>query len=214
MASTCGSAPKTGRFSIRRLRTRWILIAIALLANVTVAVCIGWQLYWRYVSHTQIRRLGGHFIVAAWAPLKWLQATYPRSPLEPILWKLAPPVEVILRKTKVTDDDLMALENLTSLEVIYLDNTPITDAGLTHLKSMRRLRKLSVSGTSMTDAGLSHVAGLSSLREVNLTETQVTFGGVADLHRASPRLKIRVAFDESALRNPDADLAAQAEWED
>jgi len=68
--------------------------------------------------------------------------------------------------TNVSDAQIVQLSNLTTLEVLSLNDSQVDDAALAHLGSLTALRKLSLKNTRVTDAG------------------------IADLLRALPGLKI------------------------
>lgn len=59
-----------------------------------------------------------------------------------------------INDTKVTDDGMIYLKELRSLEMILMDNTQITDAGLRHLKKLTNLESLQLRGTQITAEGV------------------------------------------------------------
>ena len=73
-------------------------------------------------------------------------------------------IGVSLRKTKVTDAELVCLKGLTNLEELELERTKVTDAGLEHLQGLTKLQWLGLAGTNVTDAGLEHLQGLTKLQ--------------------------------------------------
>jgi Leucine rich repeat len=172
----------------RRSRRKWSLFSAAVLIVMAADLWIGLPIYWQAMSLHQVGKLRGHCIVTVSPFLTWL-GTKGRWGAW-MIWKFATPVEISLAKTKIADDDLACLKNLTSLNTVYLDKTQITDAGLVHVKSLRHLKKLSLSHTPITDAGLSHLTELPNLRQINLTGTQVTDDGTHDFKKAFSRLKI------------------------
>ncbi len=92
-------------------------------------------------------------------------------------------IGVSLRKTKVTDAELVLLRGLTRLEEIDLGKTGVTDAGLVHLKGLAKLQWLGLQETKITDAGLVHLQGLTKLQWVGLAETKVTDVGLEHLKK-------------------------------
>ena len=92
-----------------------------------------------------------------------------------------PVVSVNFNRTKVTDEELLHLKALASLQTLWLQNTNITDAGLVHLKALTSLRVLNLAGTKVTDSGLEYLKGLTSLRVLNLAGTNVTDSGLVHL---------------------------------
>ncbi len=82
--------------------------------------------------------------------------------------------ELWLTDTQVTDAGLVHLKELTSLQHIGLDGTRITDEGLVHLRSLPALRILWMANTKVTDAGLAHLKDMASLEELNLYGTEIS----------------------------------------
>jgi hypothetical protein len=62
--------------------------------------------------------------------------------------------------TKITDDGLKAIENMTDMQYLFLADTPIDDAGLAHLAKFKHLQILAVGGTRVTPSGLRRLAAL------------------------------------------------------
>ncbi len=73
-----------------------------------------------------------------------------------------------------TDADLVHLERLRHLKMLYLGGGRVTDAGLEHLKSLTDLRVLILWGNPISGAGLKHLRGLGKLRHLDLNNTAVT----------------------------------------
>jgi formylglycine-generating enzyme required for sulfatase activity/Zn-dependent protease with chaperone function len=55
--------------------------------------------------------------------------------------------------SKITDEGLIHIKNLTQVRKLYLNNTQITDAGLPHLKDLTNLEALSLKGTKVSEKG-------------------------------------------------------------
>jgi hypothetical protein len=90
---------------------------------------------------------------------------------------------------KITDADLVRLQDLRELESLEIKDTAITDAGLVHLRSLGRLKHLDLHDTNITDAGLAH---LRELRLLNLQNTKVTDAGVKALQKALPHCRVEL----------------------
>ncbi|HEY7314984.1 MAG TPA: protein kinase [Gemmataceae bacterium] len=130
----------------------------------------------------------------------------------------APPLENLqelnVSGTRVADDALQALENLSNLRRLDLHQTAVTGRGLGCLARLPKLTELSLAGSKVSDllaaevgklislnrlslagctfgdAGLKHLAGLRNLMQLDLTGTQVTADGVAGLQQALPKCQV------------------------
>jgi hypothetical protein len=95
-----------------------------------------------------------------------------------------------LSYTPVSDAGLKAaLDDPSSLEILWLEGTKITDASLAMLEDARRLVHLSLDRTRVTDAGLRYLRGLPALLRVNVDRTAVTPEAMAALKAATPSLR-------------------------
>ena len=56
------------------------------------------------------------------------------------------------RRSRITDDGLAHLRNLTELDTLEAQNSQVTNAGLSHLTRIKKLRWLILDSTSVTDA--------------------------------------------------------------
>jgi hypothetical protein len=114
-------------------------------------------------------------------------------------------IGVDLSGTRVTDDTLKPIGELTTLQSLYLQETGITGAGLRYLKGMKglttlnigwnrrigtglenlegltQLQNLEMYSTGVTDEGLGHLVGLTGLQTLNLASTKVTDTGLTHL---------------------------------
>jgi len=99
----------------------------------------------------------------------------------------------------VRDDDLVGLEDLTSLQRLNLDRSRLpywsksnegrlTDATLARIGRLTKLIELSLGGQKISDAGLKNLAGLDQLRSLDLVETEITDAGLEHL-KALPNLR-------------------------
>ena len=78
------------------------------------------------------------------------------------------------RSVRPTDADLVHLERLRHLKLLYLHGGSITDNGIEHLKNMTDLRMLVLSGNPISGAGLKHLRDLGNMRHLDLNNTAVT----------------------------------------
>ncbi len=240
-------------FGIALLLRRWdrgsfqFTVITPLLLMVCVAVVGGWfgwkmqQTKRQQEAIVAIESLGGHVEYAyefsgvyhvwdAESPPSWARQLVGLDFLSPV-------VDVDLRRTRVTDDDLKQLKkhlsrlpqlknlclaythigdvgleqlkDLTSLETLYLFGTEISDDGLAHLQGLKNLRILDPSGTRITDAGLAHLKELNNLTHLWLNWTHVTDVGLAHVE-CFPHLR-ELGLEE--IRISDASLKHLEELE-
>jgi Leucine-rich repeat (LRR) protein len=76
------------------------------------------------------------------------------------------------------------------LTFLSLDDSRLTDEGLRHIGQITTLRELSLNHTRITDAGLRHLTGLKDLERLYVGDTRVTRSGCAMLHQALPKCHI------------------------
>lgn len=95
-----------------------------------------------------------------------------------------------LAANKVTDEGLKHLTGLASLQTLHLSTNKVTDAGLEHIKGLIGLKSLSISSPNVTDEGLASLGALTNLQSLCLINTSVTDEGVEELQQALPNCKI------------------------
>ncbi len=95
-----------------------------------------------------------------------------------------------LSRTKVRDEDLVALGGMKNLQSLILSKTQISDAGVAYLKGNAALEELNLYQTMVSDAGLTHLAELKSLKKVYLWMSKVTDAGVSQLAAAIPGVNV------------------------
>jgi Leucine-rich repeat (LRR) protein len=86
-----------------------------------------------------------------------------------------------LRLTKIGDEGIVRLKNLSSLQTMNLFRTQLGDKGLKHLKKLINLETLLIGGTKVSDAGLVHLRPFKKLQKLSLFQTQVSDEGIAQL---------------------------------
>jgi Leucine-rich repeat (LRR) protein len=99
-------------------------------------------------------------------------------------------VHLNLRGAEITDGGLENIAKQQTLTRLHLEKTKITDKGLEHIKGLTNLEYLNLYGTEITDAGLAQLEGLTKLKSLYLWQTKVTDEGVEKLKKALPTLKI------------------------
>ena len=114
------------------------------------------------------------------------------------LEKLAPIAKQIawlnLGRTKITDDGLRHLKDLTNLSRLHLENTAITDAGVGRLRWNTALEYLNLYGTKVTDKGLDRLKTLENLRKVYVWQTAVTDAGAEAFAKANPDIEVNTGW--------------------
>ena len=92
-------------------------------------------------------------------------------------------VEIRLRNTAVTDEQLSDLTGLDGLRRLNLPNSQITDAGLETISSaVPQLELLRLGSPRITDAGMSEIPRLKQLRFLHLIHVPITDAGLKPLH--------------------------------
>ena len=89
----------------------------------------------------------------------------------------SPVVEIIL-PPRVTDQDLVHLKRLITLQRLELSAARITDAGLANLQNLTNLKYLGLNQTDITDAGLEHLKKMAKLQTLGLGLTSVSDRGL------------------------------------
>src|SRR5262249_24306227 len=115
--------------------------------------------------------------------------------------------------TKVTDEGLKCLQNMTELTNMLLDSSPIKGRGLIHLENAKNLfwlhlandpldddefevitrlsmQQLSLTNTSLTDRSVRYLKTLHTVRQMHIGGTGITDAGAAELTAALPNCQI------------------------
>ena len=103
-------------------------------------------------------------------------------------------VVVFLFGEDVTDDALVHVKGLTSVEKLDLGGPRITDAGLVHIRGMTHVRSLDLSNTQITGAGLVHLGGMTNLQDLSLWYTQVGDNGLVHLNELTQLQELDVGY--------------------
>ena len=81
----------------------------------------------------------------------------------------------------ISDDGLLEIKKLPSLERLKLRNSQVSDAGLKQIADIKRLKGLILEDAAISDAGLAYLKPLARLDELNLMRNNVTDAGLANL---------------------------------
>jgi hypothetical protein len=96
-----------------------------------------------------------------------------------------------LSQSRVGDDALAKIGQMSRLEVLSLDHTLITSAGLRHLGPLPKLRVLLVRGCNLDNTAATHLAQLESLQELDLRASSMDIDGAFEVQAALPTCKIQ-----------------------
>ena len=98
--------------------------------------------------------------------------------------------QINLTATAVSDDALVHLSKIPTLEWLRLNDSEVGDEGLKHLAGLKNLKGIELFRTPVSDAGLKHLAGLQELEHLNLSTQDTTEVGIRNLQTALPRCEI------------------------
>lgn len=82
---------------------------------------------------------------------------------------------VVLAFSQFSDEGMVHIGEMPSIERLDIYGTQVTDAGLAHLKEMKNLKRLQCSGLNgITDKGVESLKELTSLENLSLHGTTIT----------------------------------------
>ena len=88
-----------------------------------------------------------------------------------------------LRRSSVTDQQLIPLGKVAALSVLDLAESEVGDAGIAHLADLESLRSLDLSETQVSDQGLAALASHHELLTLEMDSTAITDGGLVHLEQ-------------------------------
>ncbi|MGE3316852.1 MAG: hypothetical protein AB7O26_17180 [Planctomycetaceae bacterium] len=99
-----------------------------------------------------------------------------------------------LGRTRVNDNQLMAVRKLKDLQFIYLhEMSSMTSGGMKHLSGLKDLRTIFLyKSRAVNDSALSNFKGLKKLERLVLTETSCTEAGARSLKKSLPDCAITI----------------------
>jgi len=77
---------------------------------------------------------------------------------------------------KITNAGIAHLENLKSLEKLWMSNLRVTGEGLAVLKGLRSLKDFRIDFLALGETGILHLKGLTTLERVSINYTGINFG--------------------------------------
>ncbi len=104
-----------------------------------------------------------------------------------------------LKRTNISDKQLVKLKNFKNLTELRLELTAISDEGLAHLEELPNLQYLNLYGTKVSKIGLKSLEKMPHLRNIYLWQTSVNQVDIKQLQQAKPQLKIDLGLDKVAL---------------
>lgn len=110
---------------------------------------------------------------------------------------LVPPdkeLRLIISPQAATDLTPLAQLRADDIQYLQLSSTRVSNAQLVHLNKLTGLRVLWLYDTPISDAGLTHLRSLAGLRVLNLRSTLVSTAAVDALQEALPQCEFRRAW--------------------
>lgn len=104
-------------------------------------------------------------------------------------------ISLNLNRTEITDEDLAAIAQLTSLEELHLAGTRVSDQGLAHLAALNSLRVLDLSETRVTGSGLANLQDLPNLAALRLDRCRVSDSAMETINRYPALTELSLAFN-------------------
>ena len=95
-----------------------------------------------------------------------------------------------LGRTKITDEGLKTIGQLSNLSQLNLEHTKIRNTGLAHLTTLSQLTQLNLIGDDIGDEGINQLSKLPKLEKLLLYQTNVTAAGVRALIQDRPKMEI------------------------
>ncbi len=93
-----------------------------------------------------------------------------------------------------TDKALANFGSFKNLTRLHLEQTKITDEGLSYLKELSYLEYLNLYGTAVSDKGIIGLAGLKNLKRLYVWQTNVTPEGASRLQQELPGLEVNLGI--------------------
>ena len=103
-------------------------------------------------------------------------------------------LRLIINPQAATDLSPLAQLHAEDIQYLQLSSTRVSNAQLVHLNKLTGLRVLWLYDTPVSDAGLTHLRGLTGLRILNLRSTLVSTAAVDALQEALPQCEFRRAW--------------------
>ncbi|MEM0896503.1 MAG: c-type cytochrome domain-containing protein [Verrucomicrobiota bacterium] len=95
-----------------------------------------------------------------------------------------------LKKTKISDDDLAVVQQMSNLRKINLALTDIGDNGFKNIRGLQQVEYLNLYGTRVSDTSVSDLSEMTTLTKLFLWNSRVTESGYNKLKKALPSADI------------------------
>jgi len=95
-----------------------------------------------------------------------------------------------LGRTKITDEGLRSVAQLTALRQLRLEYTMISDNGIKNLASLPELNYLNLAGTKITNEGLAFLSELKKIKNIFVYQTGVTAKGLREFSLRLPNARV------------------------
>ena len=103
--------------------------------------------------------------------------------LEPLRKQL---IWLKLGNSKISDQQMEIIANLSSLTRLSLEKTAITDKGILALQKLSSLQYINLVGTKVTAKGIAQLKGLNQLGQIYLYQTSITGNDWSELKKIFP----------------------------
>jgi len=95
-----------------------------------------------------------------------------------------------LSRTKVTNEGMKTVAQLTTLRQLHLEYTAVDDGGVKALAPLEELRTLNLVGTNLRNEGLTELAVLKNLKKLFVYKTGVTHDGITQFAQKAPTVVV------------------------
>ncbi|MHC5060600.1 MAG: redoxin family protein [Planctomycetota bacterium] len=111
------------------------------------------------------------------------------------------------------DEELANLEDIKSLETLFLGGLSVSDEGLRHVKGLEKLESLGLwSNNLITDKALEHIKDFKQLKSLRLKDAQITDAGLGKLDESGILAGIEIlSLSRTAITDAGLEHLAGAE---
>jgi|GEM_PF-3893003 len=197
------------------LRTLFIVVTLTCLVLVPAVVTLHRSRYLRSHQHSAVDRvtkLGG-LASRPGDPAKVTVVAFSNGAppitdkdieeLIPLLKSLPELRKLEIQSDRITNESLVQISELHTIETLVLSGAPITDEAIPHLKQLSRIKTLVFQGEHLTDKSLATLAELRGLESLIVSSPAITNEGLQAL-TALPNTKQVESPGTKFLRSADS----------